>query len=191
MFKILYILLISLTFTSLSEVITIQFDNEVYEKDMPTDYGPAVETIKIMEYLINSFDTAYSVLDSVNKELIYSIEYFEADLKNRLDSIPVLLSENDSMSGVIDSLSKNLSVVVSEKTDGLLIKIDELETKPVFNFGISGSYSATFTDRDIRDYSVSPILIYNNFFGILNLGVYEIGQDFHRRVGIGIGILYR
>lgn len=190
--QLFLIIALIITFSSVGkdeDTIKITFNKQTFKKAIPKTYDKAVETIKIMETLFNSFDSTYNILDSSYTVLKITSDTLTNEIVSYIEKNDKLVKEIDSLNSII---LKNTDSI-KDKTDVYSDSLKNLvkEEKSVFKIGFSTGFSSSIEkDKFYCDYIISPLLMYDKFFTMINLGVYSINNDdFIKKIGCNLGIM--
>lgn len=177
---------------SASDSIVIRFNEDEYIAPMPNNLEEARRTIENMELLISNFNDLYLNLKHMYQSNKKSTDSLLGDIMLYTDTITHLTQKIDSLNSEIDKNVDSTTEYVEKKTDSIKTKIDDIETKPLFNFGIGfGIGSMYFDDENLTDYTLMPMIVVNNIYGGLQIGVYDRDRKYNGRYGINFGVLLK
>lgn len=175
-----------------NDTIRIMFKDDVYSKEMPKDYESAVETIKDMEYLFNSLDSTYMVLDTNHSSLKSSFDTLKNEISMYTDSVDNLVNQVDSLDSIILSNEKEVANDIDSLADTATQFIEELSYKKSLNFGLGfGISTGSPNDNYYKDFSLAPIIIYGRVYAGTNIGIYYDKELFLPKFGLFGGFLLR
>jgi predicted RNase H-like nuclease (RuvC/YqgF family) len=168
----------------------LYFKESLYEKSIPTTSNGKQVFIKELELMTN---------DLIKKIEDYSnmIGSMEQDLVNLQDSLSIYLNDIKNLSYQIDSLTqiiKENELSMKEKVDNNLEKVNEkiekLDIRPIFNFGLSGgmSWMTNGDGKTIKEITLVPQIAIKRLEIGAPIGLEELHTNgMGLKIGVSLG----